>query len=100
MPKMSGEDFCTYSLEKIGGKTLLEQSHYVTCPTCGTKVPIAKMSRLGRKPLNIGVNNICDTLRVCCDIALAAEKLGCSRAYIYRELAKHGATPREVIQKN
>ena len=76
---------------------MTEQDRYINCPNCGHYIPIE--NRLGRKPLNIGVKNICDTLKACRDIALAAEKLGCSRAYIYRELAKHGTTPREVIQR-
>ena len=75
------------------------QNRYINCPHCGKKVVLAKRNRLGRKPLNIGVKNIYDALRSCHDIALAAEKLGCSRAYIYMELAKHDATPREVIQR-
>ena len=75
------------------------KADYLTCPNCGVKLPLTKISRFGRKPLNIGVKNICDTLKACRDIALAAEKLGCSRAYIYMELAKHGTTPREVMQR-
>ena len=74
----------------------MEASRYIICPHCGNKVPIT--NRLGWKPLNIGVKNICDTLQDCRDIALAAEKLSCSRAYIYRELAQQGMTPKEVIK--
>jgi len=77
----------------------LEQSDYVICPHCGKTVVLARRNRLGRKPLNIGVKNIYDTLKTCCDISLAAQKLCCSRAYIYTELKKHGMTPREVIEK-
>ena len=54
---------------------------------------------LGRKPLEIGVKNVCDTLRDCRDITQAAQKLGCSRGYIYKVLSNHGMTPREVIEK-
>ena len=95
---MSGKDFSAHFLEQIGGKKLLEHSHYITCPTCGTKVPIAKMNRLGRKPLNISVNNIYDTLQACHNIALAAEKLGCSRGYIYKVLKEQGRSPRDFIR--
>ena len=77
---------------------MLEQSDYITCPNCGSKVPIAKMNKLGRKALNISVKNICDTLRDCRDIALAAEKLGCSRGYIYKVLKSAGLSPRQVIE--
>ncbi len=73
------------------------KEQYITCPHCGGDV--SAMNRLGRKPLNISVNNICDALHTCGDISLAAEKLGCSRGYIYKQLAKHDITPREVIQR-
>ena len=72
------------------------KEQHITCPYCGGDVPV--MNRLGRKPLNISVKNICDTLRDCHDIALAAEKLSCSRGYIYKVLGEHGLKPREVIQ--
>ena len=61
-------------------------------------MPVAVTSRLGRKPLNISVKNICDTLQSSCNIALAAEKLGCSRAYIYKVLKSEGLSPRQVIE--
>ena len=48
--------------------------------------------------MDIGVKNICDALRAYRDVALAAEKLGCSRAYIYQQLEKQGMSPREVVQ--
>jgi len=77
---------------------LAKQTRYINCPNCGHNIPIE--NRTGRKPLNIGVKNICDTLQACRDIALAAEKLYCSRAYIYRELAKQGMKPKEVIDES
>lgn len=68
------------------------------CPNCGTKVPVGVTNRLGRKPLDISVKNICDTLQDCRDIALAAEKLGCSRGYIYKVLKSEGLVPWQVIE--
>ncbi len=68
----------------------------IPCPHCGK---IVVVNSLGRKPLNIGVKNICDALRSCHGITMVAEKLGCSRGYIYKVLARDGLTPREVIQK-
>jgi len=56
------------------------------------------LEEVSLKKLNIGVNNICDALRAYRDVALAAEKLGCSRAYIYQQLGKYGMRPREVVQ--
>ena len=72
-----------------------EQTNFATCPKCGATLPIR---RSGRKKLNIDVNNICDALRAYRDVALAAEKLGCSRAYIYQQLGKRGMRPKEVVQ--
>jgi DNA-binding NtrC family response regulator len=68
----------------------------IRCPHCGKTISV---SIGGRKPLNISVKNVCDTLRDCRDVPLAARKLGCSRAYIYTKLKKHGMTPREVLRK-
>ena len=72
-----------------------KQTDFTTCPKCGATLPVR---RSGRKKLNIGVKNICDALQVCRDITLAAEKLGCSRAYIYQQLGKRGMRPKEVVQ--
>lgn len=68
----------------------------VECPNCGKPV---KVNGLGRKPLNIGVKNVYDTLRDCHSVTQAAKKLGCSRGYIYQEMKKRGLTLREVIQE-
>jgi hypothetical protein len=68
----------------------------IRCPHC---VKTISVSIGGRKPLNISVKNVCDTLRDCRDVPLAARKLGCSRAYIYAELKKLSMTPKEVIGK-
>jgi len=57
----------------------------------------ASGKRVGRKPLNIDVKKIYDTLKAIGNIAQAAQELGCSRAYIYRELEKCGTTPKDVI---
>ncbi len=74
----------------------LVKEQYITCPHCGGDVPA--MNRLGRKPLGIGVKIICDTLQDCQDITLAAEKLCCSRGYIYKVLGEQGLKPRDVIE--
>ena len=73
---------------------------HVECPHCGKEVSILKTGKAaGRKPLNIDVTNICDTLRSHRDIALAAKSLHCSRGYIYGALKKCGTTPKEVIER-
>ncbi|MBA7518275.1 hypothetical protein ES705_10344 [subsurface metagenome] len=58
----------------------------------------AEGKHIGRKLLNLSVISIYDALREYSSAGLAAEKLGCSRAYIYAELAKFGTTPRDVIE--
>ena len=58
----------------------------------------AQGGSIGRKPLGIPVINITDTLYRLKTTRGAAKELGCSRAYIYQELAKIGTTPDEVIK--
>ena len=67
----------------------------IRCPNCGERVVL---NGLGRRPLNLNVKNVCDALRDCHDIALAAERLGCSRGYIYKVLKKQGKSPRDFIR--
>jgi DNA invertase Pin-like site-specific DNA recombinase len=52
---------------------------------------------LGRRMLSISVTNIIDTLTRFRNVSAAAEKLKCSRAYIYHGLAKVGTTPKNII---
>lgn len=75
---------------------MVAQNRYINCPHCGQEVTIT--NRSGRQPLAIDVTNICDTLRDCRDITLAAEKLGCSRGYIYKVLGQDRMTPKGVIE--
>ena len=67
----------------------------VTCPKCGEKVQV---KGIGRKKLNISVIKVYDKLRECLSVPTAARELGCSRGYIYKALADHGATPEMVIK--
>ena len=66
----------------------------IQCPHCGE---IVVVSGLGRRPLNVGVKIVCDALRTHGSVTAAAKVLGLSRGYVYRELSKHGTTPREVL---
>jgi hypothetical protein len=72
------------------------KEQHITCPHCGGDVPV--INRLGRKPLNINVKNICDTLQTYHDITLTAKKLGCSRGYIYTTPKAAGLTPTDIIK--
>lgn len=67
----------------------------VQCPHCGESVVV---NGLGRKPLNIGVNFVCDALADSPTVGAAAERLGCSRAYIYKVLKEHGTSPKSLTE--
>ena len=69
----------------------------ITCPNCGRKVSVGTG---GRKPLNIGVILVCDTLQRSKSVAVAARESGCSRAYIYKVLKAQGLKVKEVINDN
>ncbi len=66
-----------------------------TCPYCGGTVVV---NGIGRKPLNIAVNNVCDALQLHHSVLTAAEKLGGSRGYIYKVLKTDGLTVQDVIK--
>jgi len=68
----------------------------VRCPHCGGTVPV---DRFGRRPLNIPVTKVYDAFRSCGSVTEAANKLGCSRAYVYKILKANGVRPEEVIKK-
>lgn len=67
----------------------------IICPSCDTLITV---NGIGRKPLNIAVNNVCDALRLHRSVLTAANKLGCSRGYIYKILKADGLTAPEVIK--
>lgn len=68
----------------------------IYCPNCGAKVSV-KVN--GRKPLNIPLNKLCESLQIQKNPQLAAENLGCSQGYIYNELKRHGLKVSEVIKR-
>jgi biotin operon repressor len=67
----------------------------ITCPHCGK---VAATIGIGRAATNIVVTDICDALRLCRSVPAAAEKLGCSRALVYKILKANGLTPADVIK--
>jgi len=69
----------------------------ITCPYCGK---VAATLLLGRPTSNIGVTKVYDALKLCRSVPLAAGKLGCSRAYIYKVLKANGMTSPEIIKGN
>ncbi len=67
----------------------------ITCPHCGK---VAATLGIGRAATNIVVTDICDALRLCRSVPAAAEKLGCSRALVYKVLKATGLTVQDVIK--
>jgi hypothetical protein len=67
----------------------------VQCPQCGQPVVV---NGLGRKPLNIPLKNILESLQTHRDVKTAARELGCSPSYIFGGLKKNGLKLNEVIR--
>ena len=68
----------------------------VICPYCGK---VAATLLLGRPASNVVVTEVCDVLRLCRSVPLTAEKLGCSRALIYKILKAEGLIAKDIIKK-
>ena len=66
----------------------------VQCPNCGQNITL---NGLGRKPLNITVNNVYDALEKRRNVKAAADELDCSRAYIYRVLKENGRSLKDFV---
>jgi hypothetical protein len=67
----------------------------IICPHCGN---VAATIGIGRTPTNKSVTDIYDALRLCRSVPLTAERLGCSRALIYKILKTHGLTVAGVLK--
>ncbi len=59
----------------------------VICPHCGSPVPV---NGLGRKPLNIPLKNVLESLQAYRDVKATATELGCSPSYIFGVLKDNG----------
>jgi hypothetical protein len=68
----------------------------IQCPNCGQPVPV---NGLGRKPLNIPLKNVLESLHAYRDVKLAARKLECSPSYIFGVLKKNGLKLNDVIRE-
>ena len=68
----------------------------VSCPHCGKSVVV---NGLGRKPLNIPLKNVCESLRSHRNVKAAAEELNCSPGYIFNVLKANGLKLKDVIAK-
>ena len=68
----------------------------IQCPHCGKSVVI---NGLGRKPLNIPLKNVLESLQAHGDVAAAARELGCSPAYIFGSLKANGLKLQGVVKR-
>lgn len=69
----------------------------VQCPYCGATVAV---NGLGRKPLNIPLKNICESLRAHRSVEAAAQELDCSQGYIFNALKANGLKLKDAINKD
>ena len=66
----------------------------VQCPHCGNPVVV---NGLGRKPLNIPLKNVCESLQAHRNVAAAANELNCSQGYIFKVLKDNGLRTKDII---
>ncbi len=66
----------------------------VKCPHCGKSVLVYG---LGRKRLDIPLNNICESLKAHGSTAVAARDLGCSPGYIFGALKTNGLMLKDIF---
>ena len=66
----------------------------VQCPHCGGMVAV---NGLGRKQLNIPLKNVCESLKAHRSVAAAANKLNCSKGYIFKVLKDNGLKLKDII---
>jgi len=67
----------------------------VQCPHCGQPVSV---NGLGRKPLNIPLKNVLESLQTHHNVTAAARELRCSPSYIFSVLKKKGLKLNKVIR--
>ena len=67
----------------------------INCPHCGKEVAV---NGLGRKPLNIPLKNVLESLQIHRSVTAAARDLGCSPSYIFGVLKKNGLKLNDVMK--
>ena len=67
----------------------------IQCPHCGQPVAV---NGLGRKPLNIPLKNVLESLQAHRDVRAAAQELDCSPSYIFGVLKKNDLKLNETIK--
>lgn len=68
----------------------------IQCHHCGKSVVV---DGLGRKPLNIPLKNVCESLQRHRSVGASAQELGCSQAYIFGVLKANGLKLEDVVQQ-
>ena len=66
----------------------------IRCPHCGHSVVV---NGLGRKPLNIPLKNVCESLQEHRSVVVAAQELGCSQGYIFNVLKANGLRLKDIF---
>lgn len=69
----------------------------VRYPNCGQSVVVNGL--LGRKPLNIPLKIVCESLQAHHSVAVVARELNCSEVYIFGVLKANGLRLKDVIKK-
>ncbi len=67
----------------------------IQCPHCGKSVEV---NGLGRRPLNIPLKNVLESLQAHGSVVAAARELGCSPAYIFGVLKANGLKLKDVVE--
>ncbi len=69
----------------------------VRCPHCGKSVIIRG---LGRRPLNIPLKNVLESLQAHRSVKAVAQELNCSEVYIFSVLKANGLKLKNIINKD
>ncbi len=68
----------------------------IHCPNCGETISV---NGLGRKPLNIPLKIVCESLKEYGSVKAAANELGCSPAYIFAAIKANGLKLTDVVKR-
>ena len=68
----------------------------ILCPNCGETISV---NGLGRKPLNIPLKIVCESLKAHRDMVAAAQELNCSQGYIFAVLKANGLKLKDVFKE-
>jgi len=69
----------------------------ISCPNCGHSVMV---HGLGRKPLNIPLKNVCESLQAHSSVKETAQEVDCSPAYVFGVLKANRLKPGISLSSN